>query len=275
MVLPLPDEPALQTLDRLERLHVLVEAAVGVAHGVGELTEDQGPPVIGSPRGPGRDVLDRRVHRADDVGGGGGAVEVLHDGALVVQRPGRIDTANPGRCGVVPGAVARLVAQRPGDHARVVAVPQHHARHALDDGGVVAGVVTQAEVPGVALDVRLVHHVETQLVTQVVEPVVVGVVRAAHGVGIGALHGDEVVAHVLHRHRSTAVGVIVVAVHAPDAHGRTVDQQLAVAHCHRTEPDALGHHRAHGAVGIVQPHEHPVELGVLGRPGPDPGEHGG
>ncbi len=104
------------------------------------------------------------------------------DGALVVQRPRGVVAAHPGGGRLVVGAVAGLVAQRPGDDGGMVAVAQDHARDARDPLRQVARVVAERGLEGVRLDVRLVDDVEAELIGQVEEGRVVGVVRGAHGV---------------------------------------------------------------------------------------------
>ena len=120
MVDPLPDEAALQPRVGAHCLPVLHQIAVGVAHGVRVLAHDDGPVVAvgghlddaghAGVHGP-QNVDDRRVL-----------------GRVVVDGAGRVVGANPVGHGHVVGAVARLVAQRPVDDARVVLVPLHQPR---------------------------------------------------------------------------------------------------------------------------------------------------
>ena len=83
---------------------------------------------------------------------------------------------------------------------------------------------------GVALDVRLVDHVEPEFVTQVVELLGVRVVGRAHGVDVVALHHQQVGADVVDGDRPPVVGMDLVAVHAVDHHGDAVDQELVADH---------------------------------------------
>ena len=121
------------------------------------------------------------------------------------------------------------------------------------------------------LDVRLVDHVQAVLVAQVVEPRIVGIVGTAHGVHVMLLHQVEVATHRLLRQRPAVVGVELVAVHPEDRDGLAVDQQLVVAHLHRTEADALGPHLGHRSVGRAQRDDGAVELGRFVVPRGDPG----
>ena len=193
----LPDEAALQSVEALDRVPVVGEAAVAVAHRVRVLAHDEGHLGRFLALGPAHDVGDLRVHRAEHVGGRLRAVPVEEDRTFVVQRPARVVAADPCRERVVRGAVARLVAERPHDDARMVLVALHHARAAVDPRVHVLRVVAEAEDVRVGLDVRLVDDVEAELVAQVVEARVVGRVRGAHRVEAELLHQHEVVAHLV------------------------------------------------------------------------------
>ena len=154
---PLPDEAALQRFVAVERGVVVRQAAVAVAHRVRELAQDQRPRIVRVARVR-LDRVDVGVHRAHDVGRAVPAGPVARDRALVVQRPSRVALAQPVGGGVVVGAVAALVAERPQDHRRVVLVALDHVAHALDERGGVARVGAQVVVVRVRLDVRLVDR---------------------------------------------------------------------------------------------------------------------
>ncbi|CAB5068835.1 unannotated protein [freshwater metagenome] len=271
VVLPFPDEAALQTGGVLEHAPVVGERAVRVAHRVAVLAHDERPvsesvPPVHLHR------PDRRVHRADDVGDIAAAVNPagVEHGALVVERSARVRVAHPRGKRLVMGAVSGLVAEGPEDDARVVAVTLHHAGAPREPRAAVAGVVAQARVVRVALDVRLVHHVQADLVAEVEEAVVVRVMGAADSVDVVALHRHEVGTHVVHRDGFAALGVVVVAVDATDHHALCIHEQRTVTHLHRPEADGLCHHLASCAVGRDQFDEHPIALRDLGRPGEHP-----
>ena len=287
MVLPLPDETALQTGRVLEGVPVVGERTVRVSHRVAVLAHDERP-CAAPRRSVPHDALDRCVHRADHVGGTRAALHpVLHrinrgqpaarvvlvvHGPLVVDGTRRVVRAHP-RCGrVVHRAVAALVAEGPHDDARVVLVALHHAGHARHDRGAVARVVAQARVPGVALHVRLVDHVETQFVAQVQEPRVVRVVRTAHRVHVVLLHQHDVGAHVRDRHGLAPFGMVVVAVHALDHHAGTVHEQVPALDLDPAEPRALVHGLRLASPLVDERHRDTVQHGQLGRPRPHPGD---
>ena len=78
VVPPLPDEAALQPVRVLDRVPVVGERPVAVAHRVRVLAQDQRT-VLSSRLGVFDDGADRRVHRAHDVGRVMSAVPVLGD----------------------------------------------------------------------------------------------------------------------------------------------------------------------------------------------------
>ena len=197
--------------------------------------------ISGLPLQPGARVVhdraDLRVHRADEVAAALVVGPVPADRALVVERAGRVVAADPrGGRGVV-GAVAGLVAERPGDDRRVVLVALDHPGDALDPGRQVARVVAQRALERVALDVRLGDHVQPELVGQVREGRVVGVVRGAHGVEPELLHQDEVGAHRLDRDDPPGDLVEVVAVDPAQVDPPAVDEEVHAADLDAPEAD--------------------------------------
>ena len=224
-------------------------------------------------RGVGDDRRERRVHRADDVADALVARPVEADRALVVERPGRVVAPDPGRRGVVVRAVARLVAERPGDDRRVVLVALDHPRHAVDPRAEVARVVAQRALEGVRLDVGLVDHVQPELVGQVEERRVVRVVRRPHRVEAELLHLDEVGAHRLGRDHPTGVLVEVVAVDAPDA-GRAapLTSRSTPRTSTRRKPTRSSTSSATVAGRREQTDRQGIERRDLGRPGLDAGD---
>ena len=283
VVLPLPDEPALQAGRGGDDVPVVRQRPVGVAHRVAVLAHDQRA-VAGAGLAEAADGLDPRVHRAHQIrrrqpSGGPVGVDLMavrrRDAAvavehrtLVVQRAGRVRAADPAGQRVVVAAVPALVAQAPEDDARVVAVALHHPCATLQPGGAVPRVLAQRRVVGVALDVGLVDHVHAELVAQVVERVVVRIVRRAHGSDVVRPHRQQVGTHVVHRHGLAAVRMVVVAVHPEHPDRLPVDQQLAIAHLHEaaTHLHVAGLH--HPTRRRQQLTRHRVPVGPLGRPRP-------
>ena len=261
----LPDEAALQAWGRLDRLPVLGQRAVAVAHRVRVLTHDQRMPLLPA-RGVCDDRLDRRVHRAGQVARGLVAAPVEHDRALVVQRPGRIEPTQPAGGGVVVRAVAALVAQRPEDDAGVVQVPARHPRDSVDEGGQVVRVVGQVVGVGVTFDVRLVDHHQAQLVGQVQQRRVVRVVRRAYRVEAEPLHRQQVLADLVARYGPTTPWVEVVPVHPAQVWPHAVQQQVEPDDLDRPEADPVQRGLDHRSGRVVQRDGQVVQPRRLGRP---------
>ena len=114
LVDPVPHEAASQAGMPANGVPVLDEVAGGVAHRVRVLAHDHRPVV--DPIRFGDERVDARVHRSDHVDARCVAGRVVVDGTT------RIVAVHPGRRRVVGGPVAALVAERPDDHARVVAI---------------------------------------------------------------------------------------------------------------------------------------------------------
>ena len=80
-----------------------------------------------------------------------------------------------------------------------------------------------------ALEVGLVDDVEPVEVAQVQKARVGRVVGSPDGVDVVPFHGDHVAHHGRQGHRSPAVGVELVAVHAPKGDRLAVEEEPAVA----------------------------------------------
>ncbi|KAJ0162855.1 hypothetical protein CTA2_3920 [Colletotrichum tanaceti] len=286
VVRPLPDVAALETRVLLKDVDVVVEAAGPVAHGVAVLAEDDG--LVEAAVLPDALRLDQVAQTAD-----GGVHVRVHVGrlgldvALVVDGAARVEGAGVLVHGLVVLAVKGLVAEGPHDDARVVLVALHQLDHAVEVGlaplGALAGVLAgQRErhglallvvgrlvdvlrardgvVEAVALEVGLVHDPEAELVGELKEARVRGVVRAPQRVDVVVLHDEQVAPGVLERHGAAEPGVVLVSVDAPDADRHAVDRDEAVLELHLAEADVLVDRvRAERDVDAV-------EVGGLGRP---------
>ena len=277
VILELPDEPALEAGGRGDGLPVVGQGSVRVAHRVAVLAHDQrtGADPI---RTVLADHLDLRVHRARGVAGFHPTVDpvlhrtlwvgavAVHHATLVVQWPAGVDPADPTCERVVVGAVAALVAETPLDDRRMVPIPLHHPRSALDERRAVAGVVADARVVCVALDVGFIDHIHAQLVAQVVEHAVVRVVaRADCGDVVGA-HQLEVLADVVGAHCLAAIRMVVVAVHAEDPDRLAVDAELAIDHLDTTHAHVVRRRLDQRLVRVEQLARHLVQVRGLRRP---------
>ncbi len=208
---PLPDEPAHQARVPVEQRVVVGQPARAVTHGVRVLAlQERHAPAAGV----GVRALQRRLDALPDQ------VHVLGLGvhprvdvhvlagpvALVVDRPARVERAHGvGHRGDVDAA-AGLVAERPQDDARVVAVAAHHPGDAVDEHLGPVRVVDRVALPAalvletVCLQVVLVDDVEAVPVAQVQEVRVRRVVARADRVDVVPLHEQHVLEHPLQGH---------------------------------------------------------------------------
>jgi hypothetical protein len=137
-------------------------------------------------------------------------------------------------------------------------VASHHPLDPLDHRAGVAGVVAQRGLPAVRLDVRLVDHVEAQLVAQVGEVLVVRGVGGAHRVQVVGLHEAQVGAGELARDGPAPLGIMLVVVDPVEHDRLAVDEQRAVGHLDRPEPGPECVHLDHVARRIAERDDGPV-----------------
>ena len=273
MVPPLPDKAALQAVGGFDRIPVLGQSAVAVAHGVRVLAHDQGVALAARP-GVGDDRGDGRIHRTDDVADALIAEPIPADATLVVKGPRWVVAPDPASRRVVVGAVARLVAERPQDHRNVVLVAPNHPRDAVHPCVQIARVVAYTVDEGMGLDVGLGHDVEAQLVAQVEEDRFVRIVGRPDRIEAELLHGHQIGPY--RRGRNDAPGVLVeiVAVDAADQHRGAVDQQVHALDLDAPEADPQIHFLCRLARRRAQDDVKWIEIRPLSRPLPDVGDLG-
>ena len=289
---PLPHKPAHEARVAVEQLLVLGHAAGARAHGVHVLAEHEGHGAAARVKGgrlradgSGRQIDERRVGERgllappDRLNLG---VRRVHAAphvdvaalliALVVQGPRGVTPANlRGHRGQVAPR-ARLVAERPHDDRRVVLVALDHARGTVAQRGLPRRIVGRVAPPAhiaetVCLEIALVDHPEAELVGEVEHVGVRRVVRGTDRVHVGALHQQQVELERLARHRPPEVGVVLVAVHAKQLHGRPVDGEDAIDDCDRAKTNAH-FDRLAALIGGTRRHPQRVQLGALCRPRP-------
>ena len=231
-----PDEPALEDVVLAEEVPVFLETAEAVAHGVSVFAEDERPHLRVVQCVPFERVV-MRVHVPDDVG-----VPLVH-GPFVGHKPRAVLGLGPQVELVKVVPVARFIAHRPNDDARVVAVAFDHALHAAHVGVEPSRIVAQRPVQivphAVRFDVGLVVHVQAVFVAEVVPVGVVGVMRGAHCVEVVGLHQADVLAHGFARNHVPRFEVVFVAVHAFDEYRLAVDEQLFAPDLDFAESDAF------------------------------------
>ena len=107
---------------------------------------------------------------------------------------------------------AILIAQRPEDDARVVAVAKYHAYVAVHEGLRPRRIACQTVVP-MALEVCLIHHIQTIGIKHSIHLLMARIVARADDIDIGLLHQCDVAQHRFIVHISSIEGVRVVSVH--------------------------------------------------------------
>ncbi len=250
MVDQLPHAAAHKARILVDRLPVILQVARALPHGVGVLAQEEGFAALLLA------ILDhighRGIHLRDHIRGFSLLVALIMDGA------GGIQLADGVRHGDKVYAVARFIAQRPGDDRGMVAVAFHHAHAAVDKlffpdriGG--DQVIRAHMHNAVALQIGLVHHIQTIFIAQVEKSGVGRVMAGAHGVQVVALHHQHVLDHAVHRRVGAQQRVRVVPVCAFQLDRHAVDQKDAVLDLHLAEANALAFHLAvHGDQQRIQ-----------------------
>ena len=292
-----PDKAALGAVVGTDGVPVFQGVAVGLAHGVVIFGVDEGHSAAVTGDIVGQDILGG-VHVHDviltDIHAPGILTVGLHIGMLIVfalalvlaQAAGvagqQIHGGHPEAVVIIEGrvAVSRLVAQRPDHHGGVVLIAlgvgghavqhgRHPFRQALTGTG---GHLDAAAGGGMALDVGLGTDINAQLVGQIIEDLVVGIVGGADGVEVILLHQGQVGEVVLIVERMTGLQIGVVAVDAAEDHLAAGDLHLLVTGgvdvdlVDLTEADPL-HHGLHDLAGAVLQLQHQgVQVGGVGEP---------
>ena len=265
---------------RIDRVPIFLQVAARIAHHVRIFAQDQRL----AERPVGR-VIDELgggvVHRRVDVREIVGVMlepPVPRAPAEIADEPRRIALLRGGRGGSEVRADPGLVAERPEDDRGVVLVALDHVGDARDVRGLPRGIEAELIRPtllgmlvgevhiGVALDIGLVHDIQAIAVGELVEPWVVGVMRGADRVDVGALHQLDVALHRFERDDVEGLGIMLVAVDAADRDRPAVDGDEPVLDRYAAKADpAIGrlHDRAFRVVELDQQH---VEIGRLGGP---------
>ena len=119
---------------------------------------------------------------------------------------------------------------------------------------------------GMAFKVRLVDDIEAELVAQLHEHWVVGIVGGSHSVDVVRLHRDQLGSDLVARQRFSSVGVMVMSIDAVEQLNSSVDLQAAVSALDASKADAVGQRLHDPSTWIDQARGHVVEPWVLVRP---------
>ena len=77
-------------------------------------------------------------------------------------------------------------------------------------------------------DIRLIDHVHPELIAEVIEPMMIGIVRCPNRCDVVGPHRDQILSQILFRQRLSTIGVMVVPVDPEDPDRRTVHEQLSI-----------------------------------------------
>jgi hypothetical protein len=145
-------------------------------------------------------------------------------------------------------AVERLVTQGPDDDRWVVLVTINHLTHSIDVGlapGRVVGCpgspITAKFAHAVTLEIAFIKDPEAKLISKIVEPGIVDVVRCPDGIYIVTFHQKKISFKKLVRHSSAMIWVVLMSVHASDDDGIAVDSQETIFDLHLAKTDTLSY----------------------------------
>ena len=134
------------------------------------------------------------------------------------------------------GTKARLVTQRPKNHARMMTVTHHHPCTARQPRCQKSLIITERGVVGVRFDICFTHHIQTMLVTQIKESRVIGVMARAHCIAVVSLHRQHISEHVVAGHCFATLWVMIVAIDATNRDALTIHPHFASFNANAPEP---------------------------------------
>ena len=83
--------------------------------------------------------------------------------------------------------------------------------------------MAQTCIKPMALNVGLVDNIQAVFIAEVVETMIVRVVRSTHRIDIRTLHCDDVLAHVINRNCFTFIGMVIVPIDTHNGDCSTID----------------------------------------------------
>ena len=161
-------------------------------------------------------------------------------------------------------SAARLVAKRPEHNTWMIAVAQHHTLGAVHISRTPRRYVRNLLI-AVALDVCLVHAVESEVVEHIVHLCLTWIVGCANGVDIGTLHHLDVLKHCWHVDGMTIERVYILCVHALEVLALAVDIDKVATTLHLAESVTCREHHLLG-IAIELTHDDGIQRRRLRRP---------
>ena len=258
MVTPLPHEAAANLVFPVDDLEVILQVSGAVAHGVAVFAHNVrlGGVIVQIFL----DLSDGGVHSAEQVHIGEvvfSLVAVVPGGFIMGQTAG-IKLLGPGKSLLKGNAVAALITHGPDDHTGAVLVPVDTALgpvHSSIDPirivrngrgpvivalpiGFCIGMIERTAT--VAFVVSFVNNKEAVLVAELIEQRRVGIMTGTDGGHIVLPHDQKIPLHMFQRHGGTQNGVGIMAVHATELNGNTVDVDHIVDDLDLADTDTVG-----------------------------------
>ena len=197
----IPDKAALVQRFRISQISVFMHGAAGIAHRMGILAADIRLAPVFLQELP--DRLHGRIHLAFHIAGI--IVAAVMEHAFIVHEPGRVDLAEElGHLIDILAAVG-FISTGPDQHAGMILVPLVHGVRPVEQHleplrliirhDIIIIPRRRSRIPGaVALQVRLVDHVQAVLVAETVYDGRIRIMAGTHGIDIVLFHNGQVFA---------------------------------------------------------------------------------
>ncbi len=256
-----PDKSTLVNGIFAGNVHIFLETAAGVAHGMRVFTLYNRTVTAGICR-IALDPVMRTVHRTIYIG------PRIQTGTLILHRTRRILGLYPfvDFCEIL--AVARFISHRPHNHRRMVEIALDITHVAFHVRTPPFGTYSQSLVAiahAMALKIGFGHHIDTHRITQVVPQIVVGIMTRADGIDIILLHDPQVLQHTLPAHHITAIRIKLMTVHTLHYDRLAIDTELPVLDLDFSETCTHRHHFLHPR-STAQSGSESIERRGLGSP---------
>ena len=122
----------------------------------------------------------------------------------------------------------------------MVFIAHDHAHGAVGERRSPCRIVCEVVIKSMALQIRLVDHIKTVFVAEIIEFRRVGIVGRADRIDVELFHQDEVFPHQLHGNCTPVQIIMLMPIDSANQNGLSVDQEMTLFHFDRTETDPLG-----------------------------------
>ena len=216
VVTPLPDESAAECGILFRQIQIFLKITGAVAHGVAIFHQEKR--LVGSIVQIVCHLGKGGIHAPEqvDVGDVKLPIPAQIEGALIVRQPRGVRLLGPPQGFLKGDAIAALVAHGPDQNAGAVPVPQDHGAHPVERGLHKVRIVCNSYVcqphplrivifakiqrrRPMALIVRLIDHIESHAVAELIEPRNIGIVAGSNRVEVVGLDHAKVQQGLVHR----------------------------------------------------------------------------